>query len=209
MKLPNVKTITLSEYTASYTDPSDSMYVVNRSPQNADIILNAVGDNGRSVAIMLPYTFAPLDITVFAPRAGLITSSEFRRLLASNLVSIVDNNSAEVALRHPLVKKEVERIFNINNLSTSDGTSGDITLGTHQSAPQQDTDDPYTHINPVVSQLLELGDDDSVEDERIETRFLQQLALLTHEDLEFIRSKTRRGILSDLVVAELGAEEEA
>lgn len=202
MKLPTVKTITLSEYNSQYTDPSDPLYVINRSSQNADILLNAVGDNGRSIAIMLPYTFAPLDITVFAPRTGLVTSSEFRRVLTAGLISIVDNASAEKAMLHPHVKKEIERIFNINNMTNHESEGGDVVLGGGP-AVQEEPDD-YSNGNPIVSQLLELASDDTIEDSQIETRFLQQLASMSKEDLEFIRSTTRRGVLADLVVEEIG-----
>lgn len=204
MSLPTVKTITLSTYTQNYKDPSDAIYVMNRSKENADIVLTAVGDNGRSLAITIPFTFAPLDLTVLATRQGLLVSHEFRRLLASGYLSIVDNKSAEEALKNPRVRKELDRILNVNQLVNSEEEAGTITLGSNTIQPSED----LANVNPLVMQILEMSSDEEMDDDSVETRFFQNRASLTDEDLEYIRANCNRASLVNIVLEELGTQQQ-
>lgn len=202
--MPKVKTVTLQEYNAQHgSDAAAPLYVLNQSSESADIIMNAIGDNGRNIAIVLPFSFAPLDITAYAPRANLIGSAEFRRLLQMRVLCIIDNESAETALKDPRVAKELSRIFAANTGGDSGQATGStIELGSNRVTEEEEVVTERDDINPLADQILGVATEEADSDE-VQNAFIRNLTRLKKTDLEYLRRESKNRTLTDLVVAEL------
>lgn len=205
--LPVVDTITLSEYNKTYgTDVSASFYVINRAPNNwgsADVLFTVNSDNGRSLGVVVPASFAPIDLTMFAARESLIACTELRTLLQKEYLLIVDNASAEEALKDPRVQTELQRVLNFNRASNSEPVTskGKVQLGSN-GAQYGVTNGDYEET-PTVTELLAMAAE-TTDKAAIENAFIRNAAKLTRADMQYIVRRNVNQQLTDLCVDELG-----
>lgn len=202
--MPKVTPISLQDYNSKFgSDTAAPLYVLNQSSEGADIIMNALGDNGRNIAVVLPFSFAPLDITIYAPRNNLINSSDFRRLLALRLLYIIDNDSAEIALKDSRVADELNRIFAANNSTLESTAPGSIQLGSRKTEATEEEVIMDEDINPIADQILGVATSEA-SDSEVTNAFIRNLSRLETKDLEYLRRESQNSCLTNLVLQELG-----
>lgn len=205
--LPSVQTISLTEYNSKYgKDVAASFYVINRAPNTwgaADLLFTVNGDNGRSIGVVVPASFAPIDLTMFASRENLINCTELRTLLSKSYLMIVDNVSAEQALKDTRVAAELQRVLNFNKASNGadDANSGTVQLGSNGTQFGV-TQGSYTET-PLVTELIALATTDGADDAKIENSFIRNVDRLTKDDLEYIARRNVHVKLTQLAVDEL------
>jgi len=64
----------------------------------------------RSVAVAVPMTWVPVNLTEQLPKAALLQSAEFRRALRNGQLELLDDSEAEGELRRPGAAEESQRI---------------------------------------------------------------------------------------------------
>lgn len=94
-----LKLLELSSFKKMYPESTASLYVINRTsnvkPHKAGrIVLTVTDDQNRPVAVVIPRTFIPVDLTTQAPLERLITSRQVRDYLNRGLIAIVDTADA-------------------------------------------------------------------------------------------------------------------
>lgn len=205
--LPSVQTISLTEYNAQYgKDVAASFYVINRAPNTwgaADLLFTVNGDNGRSIGVVVPASFAPIDLTMFASRENLINCTELRTLLSKQYLMIVDNASAEQALKDTRVATELQRVLNFNKATNGndDASSGTVQLGSN-GTQYGTTQGSYTET-PAVTELITMATEDGADDTKIENAFIRTIDRLDKQDLQYIARRNVHSKLTQLAVDEL------
>lgn len=193
-KLPQLASHTLKSWYTKYgASPVASLYVLNTSAQEANLMFSVQTANGSTSTVSIPYTFAPIDLTIFASVDVLIKSEELRKLINGNYIKIVDTEEVEEkALNHPAIVAELNRINNTNNqvIQDVDGVA-----------------EPIVEIekNPLIANIIMLSSEES--DEARLTQLLHaNIGNLMKNELEFLRDNSKSRILSDFVLEALSEE---
>lgn len=93
-----IKTLTLTAYNKAYgDDPTSPLYVLNVS--DGRVAFNVIGDMGKPDSIVIPLSFAPVDLTALTTRKALYENATFRRLLNNQMLHIVDNEDLAKVLQ--------------------------------------------------------------------------------------------------------------
>ena len=161
--MQDVKTTTLQNYSKKYgSDKAADLYVVNQS--DGRICFNNKDSQGISTVIV-PVSFAPLDLTSICERDSLIVNPHFRRMLSNRHLVIIDNDDLERVLKED---DELREEFNqINNTLNDEESTVSIDMGRDKAAENReshvaDNEDPCS--NPALSSIIkecELLDNDS------------------------------------------------
>lgn len=188
-------------------DKSPHLFVMNRVSEDpkfvaGNINLNVKSDDGMTV-IVIPATFIPVDMGLFIDRDALLRNQAFRRLDASDKISIINPEDALNAIAsNPRAQKEVKRILNINNdhggsmkaggeeliemKASREGGSGDTNLA------------PLQNVNPFAIGIVQRAQTEDVADliADIESR----AHTLEISDLEYIAQNVEDNTLKQFVV---------
>lgn len=206
--LPSVETISLTDYNNTYgKDMAASFYVINRAPTtwgSADILFNVNGDNGRIIGVIIPASFAPIDLTMFASRESLINCTELRTLLQKGYVMIVDNKSAEEAVKDSRVEKELQRVLNFNRASNMDDSAGKGKVQLGSNGTQYGTTEGSYIEPPYVSELINIAVENQNDPDRVENAFIRLADRLTKDDLDYIIRSNKNTKLTELAIDERG-----
>jgi hypothetical protein len=205
-KIPSVKTMSLQEYNKVHgNDDAAPLYVANVS-RDANVMFSVQQPNGRAVAVFIPATFAPIDLTLLATKASLVQSTDFRASLSQGRLAIVTPESAEAALKHPVVAEEARRVREMNAAPTEAGiTTGqdlDLTnmrMTTAASNSNGVAYEPTPYVTQLVDAVRQAGNDDT----RIESIFVRSTHKLSRADLDYIVKENVAGKLTDLCLDEI------
>jgi len=92
-----------------------ALYVMNRTKPAGNINLTVQGEDGTMQSIVIPKTFVPIDMTMFAPRKSLLTNRHFRQLCQLGEIAIAHPDDAETAIQaSPKAKQEIQRVLQMN-----------------------------------------------------------------------------------------------
>ncbi|QYW05582.1 hypothetical protein pEaSNUABM25_00226 [Erwinia phage pEa_SNUABM_25] len=213
-----VKPITLNAYNERYKDDSvASLYVLNRTEPRGNVAFSAVNDLGQPIAVVVPATFIPIDLTTQATKESLMKSTHFRRALNQRQLVILDNDSAENFLRsNPLAKTELRNLSRIDGLIASDlkeieGSDDleEIDLGGGGGRKKtRHFEGDNISSNQFVNAFISRAAEDSQEsDENLEREFLNKGLSLPVEELELLRKHITRPAIVELIVQALDEAE--
>ena len=88
-----------------------ALYVMNRTKPAGNINLTVLGEDGTQQSIVIPKTFVPIDMTLFAPRSNLLKNKHFRQLCQLGEIAIAHPDDAEAAIQNsPKAKQEIQRL---------------------------------------------------------------------------------------------------
>jgi hypothetical protein len=206
VKLPSVKPLKdLQAYMTLYGEQEAApLYVLNQTDERASILLTCTLDKGDSSSVLLPYSIAPFDITTVIQRSVLLSSPDFKKALANGYLRIIDNASAEAALKHPIIRQAAEKLHSTNQVKTRAGKAGDdsdIQLATFATTMSQQAED-MSNYHPAVVQLM------GFDEEEARTNFAQMqnilfnaLGDLTDADVEYMRKNSKVSALTDLLLS--------
>ena len=91
------------------------LYVMNRTKPAGNINLTILGEDGTPQSIVIPKTFVPIDMSLFAPRANLLKNKHFRQLCQLGQIAIAHPEDAAAAIEaSPKAKQEIQRVLNMN-----------------------------------------------------------------------------------------------
>ena len=107
------KTITLQELERS---SSNSVYVLNNSSDakrgRGDILFSMPRQDGGEDVVRVPKTWIPVDLTDQVEKPTLLRSSRFRRVVSSDMVTLLHPDYAEKMLESEAAQEEKERLDN-------------------------------------------------------------------------------------------------
>lgn len=119
-----IKTLTVRELETSNIG---TVWVLNRTQgrDKGQVIFTVPKQNGNGVdSVMVPITFLPIDLTEQVSKKQLIESSEFRRAVRLNIISIIGEDDAQKLLSVRGADKELARLR--LELETSMGTPSEV-----------------------------------------------------------------------------------
>lgn len=115
------KALTVSQVEQSQ---STSVWAMNTSASKGTgkgiINLTITEGNGRSTVVRIPVTFIPVDLTTQATKSALTMSPDFRRLVASRIITLISDADAEKMLDNDKARAEQSRLLNIESLHEVD-----------------------------------------------------------------------------------------
>uniref|UniRef100_A0AB39CE64 Uncharacterized protein n=1 Tax=Pseudomonas phage HRDY3 TaxID=3236930 RepID=A0AB39CE64_9VIRU len=144
------------------------LYVMNRTKPAGNINLTVKGDDETLQSIVIPKTFVPIDMTLFAPRKNLLLNKHFRQLCQLGEIAIAHPDDAEAAIQaSPKAKQEIQRVLQMN---ASDKESNvpemlemrtDIAPPVSPQAPVQNEEsyNPTPFVAGIVNRALNEGED--------------------------------------------------
>lgn len=211
-KIPSVKTMSLQEYNKQFgNDDAAPLYVANVS-RDANVMFSVQQPNGRAVAVFIPATFAPIDLTLLATKASLVQSTDFRSSLSQSRLAIVTPESAELALKHPVVAEEARRIREMNSAPAETGVESgqDLDLTNMRMTTAASTGNGVAYEpTPYVTQLMDAVRQAGNDDTRIESIFVRSTHKLNRADLDYIVKENVAPRLTDLCLDEIRGLETA
>lgn len=211
-----VQPITLTSYNERHgNNPVASLYVLNRTEPKGNVAFNAQNDLGQPVAVVVPATFIPVDLTQQATKDSLLKSTYFRRALNMGQLVIIENESAEIYLAtNAMAKAEMKNLNRINSLVTADlatlnsadGELEEIDLGGGRGRKAQPIFDGAEQFseNQFVNAFIVRAQEDSEEsDENLQREFLNKGLSLPTSELEILRANVTRPAIVELIVQAL------
>lgn len=161
---------------------SNSVWVLNASARpgvQAGIISIAVREgNGGTVSVNIPVTKIPVDLSTFATKQALIQSPNFRKAVASKLITIISEEDAQQRIKgNPDYDKEYARIHHLN----------DDAMNIYESAPaevQSLIEASAGDVTPFALNIASLTDNE----EEVMLNMRNNSESLTSQDLKYIAS---------------------
>ncbi|QZE57104.1 hypothetical protein MPK67_gp231 [Erwinia phage pEa_SNUABM_32] len=207
-----VKPITLATYNERYGDDVVApMYVANRTEPRGNVAFSAKDDLGQPVAVVVPATFIPVDLTQQATKASLLQSTHLRRALRMNQLVIIDTKSAEEYLRtSSLAQAEMRNLNKMNasiaaDLLENEGELAEIDLGgggrkkeIHFEGAEQHSENQF-----VNAFILRAASDSEESDDNLVREFLSRGINLPVAELKILREHITRPAIVDLIVQAL------
>lgn len=204
--MSSVRKITLNRYNELTKDnPVAPLYVVNVGKPRGMVAFNLTDDVGSPVAVVVPATFIPIDLTEQVTRESLLRSTQFRRLLSRDFLAIVREDSAEEYLQSSLAKTEIKRLRKLNIASIGESSADEqeeeeIELDGRQSAKQIFESDANSKEDAFVIMFLADCDNPEVSDEDLESQFLSTGLDLPQEHLQRLAESVTRSNVRDLIL---------
>jgi hypothetical protein len=91
------------------------LYVMNRTKPAGNINLTIKGEDDTMQSIVIPKTFVPIDMTMFAPRKNLLLNKHFRQLQQLGQIAIAHPEDAAAAIQaSPKAQAEIQRVMQMN-----------------------------------------------------------------------------------------------
>lgn len=187
-------------------DKSPHLFIMNRVEEDPKLVagninLNVKSDDGGMTVIVIPATFIPVDMSLFISKANLLNNQAFRRLDASDKISIIHPDDAQNAIAsNPRAQKEVKRILNINSAHGGRTTDGPemIEMKAREGAAGDTNLAPLQNVNPFAIGIVQRSSTEDVADlmADIESRAHS----LEISDLEYIASHVEDASLKQFVV---------
>lgn len=98
---------------------SSSVWVLNTSGSNGrskgKLHITITEGNGRSTVVTVQDTRIPMDLTTQATKNALLTSPDFRRCVAAQVIRLISDEDAEKLLDNPDAQAEQRRLLNIGD----------------------------------------------------------------------------------------------
>jgi hypothetical protein len=145
-----------------------ALYVMNRTKPAGNINLTVLGEDGTQQSIVIPKTFVPIDMTLFAPRSNLLKNKHFRQLCQLGEIAIAHPDDAEAAIQNsPKAKQEIQRVLTMNAGSDSSAMPEmlemrtDVAPPVQQQAPihNEESYSPTPFVAGIVNRALLEGED--------------------------------------------------
>lgn len=197
--MARLKTLTLADWNKTYgNNIAAGLYVVNNAKVQMDIIFNVKDTAGNSAAVMVPNTPAPVDLTSYTTLSNLVQSPDFKRLLNNNILVIVDNEQVEKLRKDdPQIDRMMAQAVSLNGTVTEVNAPATIELktgSTTQASTEADDDEPS-----VVELILEVSEDDSVSQAKLEEVFFKYRDQLTSDDKDHLLNTSKNDDLLNLL----------
>lgn len=211
-KTSHVKPITLNTYNDRYGDNSVApMYVVNRTEPRGNVAFTAQNDMGQPVAVVVPATFIPIDLTTQATKESLLKSTHFRRALNMGQLVIIETDSAESYLQNnKLAQSELRKLNKMGHQLDVDLSRGDneeladIDLGAGSKKRAIVFEGDNVSSNNFVNAFIQRAAENSEEsDDNLEREFLTKGLELPRSELELLRKYITRPAIVELIVQAL------
>jgi len=91
------------------------LYVMNLTKPAGNINLTVKGEDDTMQSIVIPKTFVPIDMTMFAPRKNLLLNKHFRQLQQLGQIAIAHPEDALTAIQaSPKAQQEIQRVLHMN-----------------------------------------------------------------------------------------------
>lgn len=189
-----------------------SVYVLNRTSgqQRSDIVFTVPGINGgQGDSVVVPSTWIPVELTIFATRQQLLNSVPFRRMVHEGHLEIISEEDAANTLSTPEAREEVELVRNQQRLTETLSGSPEMVVGNEdivdparkRAAQQAKTGSvESTEPDAVIQQLvMRLNNEEITEGQAIST-IRTMMADLTKADLQYMLENVKEKKFSRVVV---------
>lgn len=112
---------------------SNSVWVLNASArpgvQPGIISITVREGNGSSASVNIPVTKVPVDLSTMATKQALVQNPNFRKAVASKLITIISDEDAQVRIKNnPDYEREYARIYQLNDevINVYESASSDV-----------------------------------------------------------------------------------
>lgn len=161
--------------------PDSSVWVYNTTDKNGQrmkgvLNLSVPDGMGNSVAINIPVTWIPIDLTAQATKAAILSAPAFRRLVQMGAVTLTTSELAEKIFESADAQMEAGRIYNII------------------SSVEMDKATPPVEVKNMISEAagnvsgvaLNIAHNTTISEEDILSMLRSNLSSLTQDDLRYI-----------------------
>lgn len=185
------------------------LFVMNMTKPAGNINITVKGEDDTMQSIVIPKTFAPIDMSLFAPRENLLKNRQFRQLCQLGSIAIAHPEDALGAIQNsPKAQKEIQRVLDMN----ADGSApmaapemlemrADVAPRVQQSkvlTPQEYQPQPF--VAGIVNRALLDGEDMADLMDDIQTR-RDELSL---DDLAYIANSVEDSNLKQFIADLIG-----
>jgi len=158
---------------------NSSVWVLNTSNPKGNINLTVSDGAGGNLTLVIPVTFAPIDLTTQATKQVILTSPQFRRLVSYKMITLISEEEALKRLEDPKVKKEIERIMMKEN-------EHGIELEVPEIKSLQEGE-----LGNVSGFAMNLANTEDLDEEQVLTTLMGNESSMTKEDMEYIANVSK------------------
>lgn len=78
--------------------------------RRGEIMMSIIDENNKEISLLLPSTWLPLDLLTFSTQENFERSTSFRKYLTSGILAAIDDDVAQMLLKHATAPAEQERV---------------------------------------------------------------------------------------------------
>lgn len=194
MKIMKVKHNPYSLY-QMMADNSPSVFVINTSdqlnqidegkPVLGDIHIPIKTKTGESVLLLVPATWIPIDLSLFADKADIQQAARFRHMLRTKQIELISPEEAEKVLATKDAQKEQEYLNKTSRVQfTTDVMAGNLTNKERDNGISLAKGEvEKVNVSPFVADII--GRDDLSDDDRY-AMLNTKADSLTKEDWNYV-----------------------
>lgn len=159
--------------------------MVNSSEPKGVVNISVDGANGgKEIVLTIPVTPIPIDVTTVAPKASILSSQNFRRMVTKGIIKLIKEEDALSALDNQEARAEERRIYNYQQ--NLDNVVDDLHRN-HNGHPDVGEDLRTRKESLFVLNLVESDLDEG----QASTMLAGNITNLTVDDLEYLVSNSK------------------
>lgn len=186
-------------------EATSSVYALNRIKEQSNININITLIGGEKTLVTIPTSPCPMDLTVYAPKAELLASPVFRRLVAAGHISLIDSaQAADFIMNDPRGIRETKRIFKDTAMNNADMSSG-LVESEFNSRERKGTEETMLkEANIFVETILVRAQDPNEVIDDLISELDSRINSLTEEDLKHIVDQCTQPAIKEWAIEALG-----
>ena len=172
-------------------EDSSSVYVINNTNPRGMIHISANDGAGNALAITIPITNIPVDLTTQATKQTLMNSPRFRSLIMQRALLVMGASDAEGELQREDMREEINRVYNV--ISGGAGLTQEV-FSAQVVGAEQSLEDPNSpsNVSPFAMTLAHNEEaEGSQEGENLVFQMRSRPGELTLGDFEYIAQHSK------------------
>ena len=153
-----------------------SVWVVNNANPSGSINLSINDGTGNQIPIVIPITWVPVDLTTQATKSAIVTSPQFRRLVASRMLLLVSEETAIKSLSTKEAQEENARIYKTSAMENV----GSVNI------PQNVQDQIKAEKAQVSGFVMNIVERKDIDENSCMSALKSQAHTLSKDDLEYL-----------------------
>jgi hypothetical protein len=171
-------TITLGQLEKS---DSSSVWVLNNSNPKGNVNIMMNDGQGTSMVVQIPPTWIPIDLTTQATKSAITNSPNFRRLLSTGMLVLVDDEVAAATMAQTDAGKEGRRVYSrVQDM-----------VGALDALPKEAQRAAAEGNGSVSGMAMQLCVATDLEEDQVMTTVQGNLSSMTDADLRYIAENSR------------------
>lgn len=175
-----------------------NVWVINNSKPRGNISLTLTDSVAGKIAVTIPVTFIPIDLTTQATKDAIVANPTFRKLVSMRMILICSEDYANSVMSTPEGEREHNRIYNV--LQSYNAEEASMSGYTEVESLKSVGEGQVSGFALTLCSGSELSDDDAM------AAIRGQEGVLTKADYSYIAANSPHAKVKSFAAAKLTGE---